>query len=122
MTDKEFEDYWAYLVEKRHSAKAALSCDERVFYAANLLRGSVPRDGLIGYFENTECDAIREAHHALATLGVPEALRLLQAAQEIVVQWRWSNPTHFDSPVVSDSGGNQIMVPHGGLMDEPIEG
>ena len=85
MTDKEFEDYWAVLVEKKYSTKTALSGDERIFYAANIFRGSVPRSGLIGYFENTECDVIRDAHHALAALGLPEALRLLQDAQQIVL-------------------------------------
>jgi hypothetical protein len=85
MTDEEFADYWTVLVEKKHSTKAALSSDERVFYAANIFRGSVPRSGLIGYFENTECDVIRDAHHALAILGLPDALRLLQDAQRIVL-------------------------------------
>jgi hypothetical protein len=85
MTDREFEDYWAYLVEKKHSANAALSSDERLFYATNVFRGSVPRSGLIGYFENTECDVIRDAHHALAALGLHEVLKLLQDAQSIVL-------------------------------------
>jgi hypothetical protein len=84
MTDQEFEEYWAFLVRKKHSAKAALSSDERTFYAANIFRGSVPRSGLIGYFENTECDVIRDAHHALARLDLREALKLLQDAQRIV--------------------------------------
>jgi hypothetical protein len=86
MTDEEFDNYWEYLVKKkRQSANAALSSDERVFYAVNTFRGSVPRSGLIGYFENTECDVIRDAHHGLATLGLPEALRLLQEAQTFVL-------------------------------------
>lgn len=84
MTDKEFADYWEFLVKKKYS-KAALSSDERVFYAANVFRGSVPRSGLVGYFENTECNVIRDAHHALATLGLLEALKLLQDAQKIVL-------------------------------------
>ncbi len=85
MTDKEFTDYWTYLVKKKYSTKAALSSDERVFYAANIFRGSVPRSGLIGYFENTKCDVIRDAHQALVTLGLSEAVRLLQDAQKIVL-------------------------------------
>src|SRR5690606_5398753 len=68
-----------------YSTEAALSRDERLFYAANTFRGSVPRSGLIGYFENTECNVIRDAHHALAALGLSEALSLLQEAQEIVL-------------------------------------
>ena len=85
MTDKEFADYWASLVEKKYSPKAELSSDERFFYAANVFRGTVPRSGLIGYFENTEANVIHDAHHALAMLGLSEVLRLLQEAQEIVL-------------------------------------
>lgn len=82
MTDEEFSDYWSFLVKKKH---ATLSIDERVFYAANILRGSVPRSGLMGYFENTECNVIRDASDALATLSLPETQRLLQDAQTIVL-------------------------------------
>lgn len=85
MTDKQFADYWASLVEKKHSAKVELSSDERLFYAANVLRGSVQRSGLIGYFENTEANVIHDAHHALAMLGLSEVLRLLQEGQKIVL-------------------------------------
>ncbi len=85
MTDEEFSTYWSFLVEKRHAATEALSRDERVFYVANIFRGSVSRSGLTGYFESTECDVIRDADHALATLGLPEAQRLLQDAQKIVL-------------------------------------
>jgi hypothetical protein len=88
MTDKDFADYWAFLVEKKYSTKAVLSSDERAFFAANIFRGSVPRSGLIGYFENTGCDVIRDAHLALAMLGLPEALTLLHDAQEIVLNGR----------------------------------
>lgn len=86
MTDNEFSDYWAFLVERKHSGKSELSCDERIFYAANVFRGSVPRSGLVGYFENTQADVIRDAHHALATLGLSEVLKHLQDAQEIVLK------------------------------------
>lgn len=85
MTDQEFEDYWAFLVKKKHWETATLSSDERVFYAANILRGSVPRSGLVGFFENTSCDIIRDAHDSLATLGLHEALTLLQDATRIVM-------------------------------------
>lgn len=85
MSDEEFEAYWSSLVKKKYSTEDALSDDERIFYAANLFRGSVPRSGLIGYFENTECDVIRDAHRALAALGLIEALRLLTDAQQIVL-------------------------------------
>ena len=87
MTDEEFADYWSYLVEKMQtSTYNGLSKDERVFYSANILRGSVPRSGVVGYFENTECDVIRDAHHALSTLGLTNALKLLQDAQRIILE------------------------------------
>lgn len=85
MTDHEFEDYWFFLVKKKHSAEMPLSSDERIFYSANMLRGSVPRSGLIGYFENTSCDVIRDAHESLVRLKLHEALKLLQDAQRIVM-------------------------------------
>lgn len=85
MTDEQFSDYWKSLVDKRYSKKEPLSSDERVFYSANIFRGSVPRSGLIGYFENTECDVIRDAHHALTVLDLPDAARLLQDAQRIAL-------------------------------------
>lgn len=86
MTEKEFTDYWTTLVKKKyHSTPVELSRDERIFYCANIFRGSVPRSGLIGYFENNECDVIRDAHVALAVLGLPDALRLLEQAQSIIL-------------------------------------
>jgi hypothetical protein len=87
MTDEEFADYWTALVEKtHHSTSGNLSRDERIFYSANILRGAVPRSGLIGYFENTPCDVIRDAHVALAVLGLSDALKLLQQAQSIILK------------------------------------
>ncbi|MGL4465004.1 MAG: DMP19 family protein [Planctomycetia bacterium] len=86
MTDEEFTVYWGLLVTKKYSTKETLSSDERLFFAANDFRGSVPRSGLVGYFENTECDVISDAHSALATLGLSEALKLLQDGQNIVLK------------------------------------
>jgi len=86
MTDKQFTDYWTTLVEKKyHSTCAKFSRDERIFYSANIFRGVVPRSGLIGYFENNECDVIRDAHLALAVLDLPDALKLLEEAQSIIL-------------------------------------
>ncbi len=86
MNDKEFTDYWTALVNKKyHSTPADLSRDERIFYCANTFRGSVPRSGLVGYFENNECDVIRDAHVAIAVLGLPDVLRLLEEAQTIIL-------------------------------------
>jgi len=84
MTDEEFSAYWSFLVQKKHAVMQTLSSDETVFYAANVFRGSLSDSGLTGYFENTECDVIRDADNALATLGLSEAQRLLQDALKIV--------------------------------------
>lgn len=88
MNDQQFQDYWTWLVDKKHAANATLSHDERVFYAANVLRGCVSGGGLLTYFENTSADDIRDAHHALATLGLSDALQLLQAAQAMILNGR----------------------------------
>lgn len=89
MTDSEFAEYWTSLVRKKQLASYhGLSTDERIFYAANLLRGSVPRSGLIGYFENTDFDSIRDVEPALRVLGLGELLRILEDARRIVLQDR----------------------------------
>lgn len=86
MTEQEFGDYWTYLIDKKYQpGNASLSEDERVFYAANSFRGSVPRSGLIGYFDDTECAEIWDAQRALAQLGLTEALQLLEAALRVVL-------------------------------------
>lgn len=108
MTDETFADYWEYLVDKIHRASyQAATADERIFYSANILRGSVPRSGIVGYFENTACDVIRDAHHALSTLGLPDALKHLQDAQQLILN---GNPlpetasfvTLFDSSLAKE--------------------
>lgn len=86
MTDEEFSTFWTFLVDKKFRKQAALTDDERIFYAANLFRGSVPRSGVLGYFENNTCDEIRDAHHALQVLVLAGPLRLLQQAQHIVLR------------------------------------
>ena len=87
MTDEQFADYWRYLVEKvNRSTYHGLSKDERVFYSANILRGSVPRSGLVGYFENTECNVIRDVKHSLSTLGLSEVLKLIQDAEAVILR------------------------------------
>ena len=87
MTDEDFADYWTFLVKrKQESTYDDLLEDERIFYAANIFRGSVLRSGLIGYFENTECEVIRGTHHALSMLGLSDALKLLQDSQRIILK------------------------------------
>lgn len=86
MTDDDFDALWTNLVKRSHeSMHAPLTADERVFYAVNLLRGSVPRSGFIGYFENWSGADISAAHRGLRVLGLEAASRLLASAQELVL-------------------------------------
>jgi hypothetical protein len=86
MTDKDFEILWRRLVSKKHGKPpVALTKAERLFYAANWLRGSVPRSGFIGYFDNSTGDDIRDAHEALALMGLDKSLVLLQKAQALIL-------------------------------------
>lgn len=59
-----------------------------MFYAANVLRGSVPRSGFLGYFENHSGDDIRAAHEALRKMKLENVLLLLEQAQRIVMHGR----------------------------------
>lgn len=86
MTDDDFDALWTNLVQRSHQPMhTALTADERVFYAVNLLRGSVPRSGFIGYFENWSGADISAAHRGLRVLGLETASRLLAAAQTLVL-------------------------------------
>lgn len=86
MTDDDFDALWTNLVQRSHEPMhTALTADERVFYAVNLLRGSVPRSGFIGYFENWSGADISAAHRGLRVLGLETASRLLAAAQALVL-------------------------------------
>lgn len=86
MTDDDFDALWTNLVERAHKPMlTALTADERVFYAVNLLRGSVPRSGFIGYFENWSGADISAAHRGLRVLGLETASRLLTEAQTLVL-------------------------------------
>ena len=85
MSSDAFASFWDSLVDKRFDAEVDLSKDERLIYAANLLRGAVLESGLAGYFLETEANEIRDAHEALQVLALAEPLRLLQQAQEIAL-------------------------------------
>lgn len=85
MTEDDFNALWTNLVERSHKAGGPpLSEDERRFYAVNLLRGSVPRSGFIGYFENWSASEIAAAHEGLRALNLLPVLALLEKAQNTV--------------------------------------
>ncbi len=89
MTETDFESLWKNLVQRMHGAdEPALSKHERHFYAVNLLRGSVPRSGFIGYFENWSGSEIADAYEGLRALELPSALELLEQAARIVLGGR----------------------------------
>ncbi len=85
MSIEAFGSFWDALVDKRFGADTVLSKEERLIYAANLLRGAVLESGLVGYFLETEANEIRDTHEALRSLDLAEPLRLLQQAQEIAL-------------------------------------
>lgn len=86
MTEDEFEAIWTNLVERSHNPDGPpLSQPERCFYTVNLLRGSVPRSGFIGYFENCTGPEIAAAHQGLRALGLQSTLDLLDQAQHVVL-------------------------------------
>lgn len=86
MKDEEFDILWTDLVERSHGdGLRPLSECERHFYAVNLLRGSVPRSGFIGYFENWTGQDILDAHAGLKALGLDSVLALLEQAEAIAL-------------------------------------
>ena len=86
MTETDFESLWKNLVQRMHGAdEPALSKHERHFYAVNLLRGSVPRSGFIGYFENWSGSEIADAYEGLRALELPSALELLEQEFDVWV-------------------------------------
>jgi Domain of unknown function (DUF4375) len=89
MTDDAFDALWSNLVERSHrTGGIPLTEDERHFYAVNLLRGSVPRSGFIGYFENWKTSGILAAHTGLRALNLDAARTLLEKAQEVALDGR----------------------------------
>ncbi|PQO26000.1 hypothetical protein C5Y96_21350 [Blastopirellula marina] len=86
MQEEDFDILWANLVERSYKpGSAALSECEWNFYAVNLLRGSVPRSGFIGYFENFTGQEILDAHAGLKALGLDSVLALLEKAEAVVL-------------------------------------
>ena len=111
MTEDDFNALWTNLVERSHEAdKLPLSQHERHFYAVNLLRGSVPRSGFIGYFENWSASDIAAAHEGLRALHLLPVLALLEKAQNAVLGNR---------PLPNDS--SRIAIFPSSLTDEEYE-
>lgn len=85
MTEDELDALWSNLVDRSHKADALpLTEPERIFYAVNLLRGSVPRSGFLGYFENWSGSDISDAHLGLRALRLNAVRALLERAQNAV--------------------------------------
>jgi len=81
MTENEFTRYWELLIAKKHKGDTLpLTSDEALFYAANWLRGSVPRSGFIGYFEGSSGEDVIGAVEAFRLMNLSEPLSLLQGA------------------------------------------
>ena len=89
MSDAEFNALWADLVSRAYKTDMqSLSGHERHFYAVNLLRGSVPRSGFIGYFENSSSSDIAAAREGLRELHLLRVLALFEKAQDIIFKGR----------------------------------
>jgi hypothetical protein len=111
MTEEDFNALWTDLVKRSHATdRHTLSEQERHFYAVNLLRGSVPRSGFIGYFENWSGSQIADAHKGLQALRLLSVLSLLEKAQNTVFEGR---------PLSKDSSPNRIFPDS--LTDEEYE-
>ncbi|MEM9345377.1 MAG: DUF4375 domain-containing protein [Planctomycetota bacterium] len=107
MTDDDFSEYWARLVDRKYSTLGdPLSDHEQAFFAVNVLRGSVSRSGLIGYFENHSGQEIMEGYNGLRLLGLEHVLRLMEQAQQVILG---SRPLPYDgaSVVVFDDSLNE---------------
>lgn len=87
MTAAQFETLWVRLVHQKYGTSAEpMTAPERLFYAVNGLRGSVPRSGFVGYFEHATGDDVREAHEGLQSMQLRDVQLLLRRAQAIVLR------------------------------------
>ena len=87
MNEEQFGDLWMRLVKAKHAVPAQpLTRQEQLFYAANSLRGCVPRSGFVAYFENSSGDEVRDAYEALRIMQLDDVLALLERAQQIVLR------------------------------------
>ena len=102
MTEEEFEKLWKDLVNRFFRNKSELTREELLFYAVNILRGSVPRSGFIGYFENNEGPTIMAAKEGLMEMNLQTGLKILEIAQEIIMG---------DSPLPTDDKPI-MLLPH----------
>lgn len=86
MEDDEFERLWVSLVERKHGKSGEPLCEsEELLYALNFFAGSVPRSGMIGYFENSSGKEILAAKEALKILELDVVLKVLEDAQRVLM-------------------------------------
>ena len=86
MTDEEFEKLWHSLVDRYYGkVEPPLTRDEELLFALNQLAGSVPRSGMIGYFDNSTGNEILNAKEALRLCKLDSLLDILERAQSIIV-------------------------------------
>lgn len=85
MNEENFEILWSRLVAVFHKEPKKLTHEEFIFYSVNSLRGSVPRSGFIGFFENNNVSVITAAHKGLAEMNLTNIAALLNRAQQIAI-------------------------------------
>ena len=121
MTEEDFNALWKDLVKRSHRVDGpSLSEHERRFYAVNLLRGSVPRSGFIGYFENWNSSEIASAHEGLRALRLLPALALLEKAQNTVLGDRPLPSGSSPVPVFPDSLNEEEDERESNRIDEAL--
>jgi Domain of unknown function (DUF4375) len=89
MKDSDFEKLWMNLVDRKYKKTGEpLNENEQLLYALNLFAGGVPRSGMIGYFENSTGKDIHDAKAALTVLGMEPHRRIIDDAQDILMDGR----------------------------------
>ena len=114
MIEEEFEKLWHRLVKQVHGPNPiALTKHERLFYAANWLRGSIPRSGLYVYFDTSTGDDVRDAREALQLMGLDDVVALLDRAVPIALRNQplpvGNSPIELVSRELSDEAYAQAM-------------
>lgn len=103
MNDDMFEDLWTNLVDRSTGDTSnPLTKDERIFYSINLLRGSIPSGGFLGYFEICTQRDIRDALEGLTELHLDEVASILRTALSNVLG---------DTPLSDELSPVQVVSP-----------
>ncbi|KAA8998432.1 DUF4375 domain-containing protein [Affinibrenneria salicis] len=79
-----FRALWRQLIDKVHHQPGgfeALSAEEKIYYAVNVLEGEVYNGGFMQFFDNASKEYDAWCEQGLARIDAPHSLRLLRAAR-----------------------------------------